>query len=237
MMKISLILLIFIFSSCSQRVKVPINRFIAPESIGGGFEMEYRDMGFSAGVINFDNNSTSNPLGMGTSRDKEFYAGFGVSRSADVFVRVPEESSSLIGLKVQMIGNPTKEAAEGHDLAFTIGMGSERDSFNQTFTIDLKSDVTDYSLVHGYRFSPKLLLYEGVSLSNYQFEGTVKGTTGLDSNDIDYVAKNILGAHVGVMLGGASFKIKLETAMQRITWSNTEAKLFQHFGMALSAGW
>lgn len=236
-MKLSLVLIIFIFISCSQRIKVPINRFLEPEAIGGGFEMEYRDMGFSSGVLDFTDNNTNNPLTMGTSRDQEFYAGFGLSRTVDMFVRVPEESSSLVGLKVQIIGNPTKEMATGHNLAFTVGMGSERDTFDQIFTIDLKSDVTDYSLVHGFRFNDKLLLYDGLSLSNYQFQGTIQGTTELNSNEIDYVAKNILGGHVGIMFGGANFNIKLETAVQKIEWTNTQSKLFQHFGLALSAGW
>jgi len=210
---------------------------INPEAIGGGFELEYREMGFSSGVLDFTDNSTSNPLLMGTSKDKELYTGFGVSRSVDLFVRVPEESSSLIGLKVQLLGNPNKEAAEGHNLAFTLGMGSERDTFNQIFSIDLKSDVTDYSVIHGYRFSPILMVYEGISVSNYHFQGSVQGTTGLNSNEIDYSAKNILGGHAGVVLGSSSFKIKLEVAVQKIEWTNTQSKLFQHFGVALSAGW
>jgi len=46
-----------------------------------------------------------------------------------------------------------------------------------------------------------------------------------------------MGAHIGGVLGGAHFKLKLEMAVQRITWTNTDTKLFQHFGMALSAGW
>jgi hypothetical protein len=227
----------FIFTSCAQRMKVPINRFVSPEAIGGGAQVEYRDMTFSSGVLDFSNNSTTNPLVMGTAREEEFYLGIGVSNNADVFVRVPKESSSLLGIKIQLIGSSAKEAAVGHNLAFSMGMGSERDKFEQSFTIDLKSDVTDFSLIHGYRLAPMLLIYDGISISNYSFEGTVSGATGLNSNDIDYAAKNIQGGHLGVILGGKGLKLKLEYAAQKITWTHTESKLFQSFGVALTAGW
>lgn len=210
---------------------------MSPEAIGHGAEIEYRDMGFSSGVLDFSNNSTTNPLTMGVSKDTEFYLGLGIAKNADLFVRVPEESSSLIGIKVQLLGEPAKEGAIGNKLSFTMGMGSERDEFDQGFTIDLKSDVTDFSLIHGYRFSPHMAIYEGVSVSNYHFEGDVKGTTGLTSSEIDYEAKNILGGHVGMIFGSSSFKLKLEFAAQKIEWSHTEAKLYQYFGTALSAGW
>ncbi len=231
-------LLIAIFlSSCAQRIKVPINRFLSPEAIGKGAEVEYREVGYSSGVLDFANNNTDNPLLMGKASDTEFYLGLGVAERADIFVRVPEESSSLLGIKVQILGDPAKAAKVGHALAFTLGMGSERDKFNQIFTIDLKSDVTDYSIVHGYRMNPFFMVYEGVSISNYRFAGTVKGATGLNSDDIDYEAKSIFGAHAGIIMGKSNLKLKLEFATQKIEWTHTDAKLYQHFGLSLTAGW
>jgi hypothetical protein len=210
---------------------------LSPEAIGGGAEMEYRDMGFSTGVLDFSNNSTENSLGMATAKDEELYLAAGISPKVDLFVRVPKESSSMLGIKVQMIGTPSKEASAGHNLAFTMGMGSERDQFDQTFTIDLKSDVTDYSLIHGYRLSPVMMIYDGLSVSNYSFKGNVKGSHGLSSDEISYEAKNIFGAHLGIIMGTSSLKLKVEIATQKIAWTHTEEKLFQHFGVALSAGW
>ena len=236
-MNLKLLLVLLFLVSCSQRIKVPINRFLSPESIGGGAQIEYRDMGFSTGIINFTGGDTDNPLTMNTIKEEEFYFGAGISEKADLFIRVPKESSSLIGIKVQLMGSSAKASAVGHNLAFTLGMGSERDSFNEGFKIELKSDVTDYSLIHGYRINPYVMIYDGISLSNYSFEGTVKGDNTLNSDQISYQARNILGAHIGAVLGGSSFNLKLEWAAQKITWTNTEEKLFQHFGATLSAGW
>lgn len=208
-----------------------------PETIGSGAHMEYRNMGFSAGVFDFSNNSTSNPLLIGTSKDEEFYFGVGIAANADIFVRVPAESSSLVGIKVQLLGDPAKAASTGHKIAFTLGMGNERDNFDQIFTIDLKSEVTDFSFVHGYRPSKAILFYEGVSLSTYSFKGVIQGTTSLDSDTLDYRAKNIMGAHVGMMFGQHSLNLKLEFGTQKIKWSNTDEKLLQFFGTALAVGW
>jgi hypothetical protein len=237
-MKISVFFIFtFLTMSCAQRIKVPINRMIMPEAIGVGAEIEYRDIGYSSGVLNFDDNSTENPLLMGVAKNKEFYLGVGIANSTDLFIRVPEESSSLIGIKVQIVGEPVKAGTVGHSVAFTMGMGSERDKFDQGFSIDLKSDVSDFSLIHGYRLNPYVLLYDGVSVSNYSFEGTIQGGTGLNSDIIEYAAKNILGGHAGVAFGGSGFKLKLEWSAQKITWTHTEEKMFQYFGMALTAGW
>ena len=216
---------------------MPINRFHSPEAIGVGAEIEYRNMGFSNGILDFSNNSTSNPLLMSTSQDGEFYLGLGISKRADLFVRVAEESSSQVGVKVQLLGEPSKKPAPGHKLSFSLGMGNERDEFDQAFVIDLKSEVTDISFIHGYRTSPYFMIYDGISVSSYSFEGKIQGATGLDSNEIDYSAKNIIGAHIGAILGSHTFKLKLEYATQKIEWTNTEEKLFQYFALALGAGW
>lgn len=214
-----------------------MNRYLSPEAIGGGFQFEYQDTGLSSAVLNFDNNSTSNPLDMGTVRNESLYLAAGLSSDVDLFVKVHKESSSLLGLKVQVMGEPFKSAAIGHNISFSLAGGSERDTFKDTFEITLSSDISDYSLIHGYRFSPTVMVYEGLSLSNYSFRGKVKDNTVLDSNLIDYSARNILGGHVGIMYGSQSFHFKLEWATQKIKWTNTEEKIFQHLGAALSAGW
>ena len=229
---------LFIFlQSCSQRIKVPVNRMMSPEAIGRGAKVSYRKTGYSQGILQFTNNDTDNPLVMSTTQDNEFYMGLGISQEADLFIRVPEESSSLIGLKVQIMGAPAKANAAGHSLAFTLAMGSERDEFEDVFTIDLKSDVRDYAFLHGYRMSPLLLLYDGVSLTNFRFQGKVKGATGLNSNIIDYSAKNILGAFGGVILGAHDLNLTVEAAAQVIEGENTEKKTFQQFAVSLSGGW
>ena len=239
-MKTTFLLLLFIFIfcvSCAQRIKVPINRFISPEAIGTGLQVEYQETGVSVGKLDFSDNSSSNALGMLKTSDRAAYLGGGISQSVDLFVKVHKESSSLLGIKVQVMGEPYKAAASGNKLAFTLAKGSERDTFEESFEIELKSDVTDYSIVHGYRFNSLVLLYDGISLSNYEFEGTISGATGLDSNDISYRAHNIIGVHVGILLGSPTLNFKAEFASQKIEWTNTDSKLFHNIGIAVASGW
>lgn len=226
-----------LISSCAQRIKVPINRFLNPEAIGGGFQVEYQDTGLSSAILDFSNNSTSNPLAVGTVRNESLFAAIGLSKDVDLFTKIHKESSSILGLKVQVMGAPFKAAVIGHSISFSLGGGSERDTFNSDFEITLKSDITDYSIIHGYRFSPTFLIYDGISLSNYSFRGTIKDEPSLDSDEIDYSARNIFGAHIGLIYGSENFNLKLEWATQKITWTNTDEKIFQHLGAALSVGW
>ncbi len=233
----SFLFLFFILVSCAQRIKVPINRFLNPEAIGGGIQVEYQDTGLSSGILNFEDNSSSNPLSLTKIREESGYLGLSLSKKADLFFKIQNESSSLIGLKVQVLGGSFKEAILGNSLSFSLALGNERDTFDSTFQIRLRADVTDYSLIHGYRFSPNFIIYDGVSLSNYSFEGSIIGETSLDSNRLDYSARNILGAHIGAIYGSQSLNLKLELATQRIVWTNTDERLFYHLGFALSAGW
>ncbi len=206
-----------------------------PESIGGGADIEFKQSGFSEGLLQFTNNDTDNPLLMSSTNNQTLYMAFGLGSQADLFLQIPEESSSLFGIKIQLIGDNSKASSAGHKLAFTLGMGAERDTFEGAFKIDLKSDVQDYSLIHGYRFNPFFMVYEGVSLSHYSFEGTIEDASSLNSDLISYEARNILGAHLGIAAGGPSFKFKLEFGVQKIKWTNTEEKQFVYTGYALSA--
>jgi len=228
-------LLFILISGCAQRIKVPINRLILPESIGGGADLEFKQSGFSEGLLQFTNNDTDNPLLMASTNNQTLYMGFSLGPGADVFLQIPEESSSLVGIKIQLVGAHSKESSAGHKLAITLGMGSERDTFEGDFKIDLKSDVQDYSLIHGYRFNPFFMVYEGISISHYSFEGTIENGSALNSDKIEYAARNILGAHLGIAAGGPSFKFKFEFGVQKIKWTNTEEKQFIYTGYALSA--
>lgn len=198
--------------------------------------MEYREVGYSEGLLSFEGSQTDNPLDMGTVKNKEFYLGLGVSPNVDLFYRLPEESTGLLGLKVQVLGGPAKARENGNKLAFTIGMGANRDTFKGTYEVELKSQAQEYSLVHGYRFSPLILVYEGISLSKYTFSGNIKEAPASFSTDsFEYKAQNILGFNLGLELGSPSFKLKLEYGTQKIEWTNTDSTLHQSISYALSA--
>ena len=97
--------------------------------------------------------------------------------------------------------------------------------------------MKDYMLIHGYRFSPLVMIYESISLTNYSFKGKVSDQGTLDSDKISRQADNILGFQLGLALGSPTLSIKTEVGIQRIKWSYTEEKQFYSFGSAINVGW
>ena len=208
---------------------------ISPEVIGGGAAIEFQRIGFSEAKLDFKNGRTDNPLILaGVVNNRTLYMAAGVSPTVDVFVKVPQESSSLLGIKVQLLGAGSKFRNISHQFAFTFAIGSERDSFEGPFEIELKSDVRDYSVIYGYRLNQYLLGYASLSLSDYSFRGDVKDGGGVLVDDsIDYQAQNVLGAQLGIELGFPSFSLKYEFAIQSIEWSRSEKEVFYSNGLSI----
>ena len=234
-----LLLFTFIISfSCAQRIKVPINRMMTPETIGGGgADLEFQRLGFSQARLDFFGGATDNPLKLtGVINNRSLYMAAGVSDQVDIFLRVPQESSSLLGVKFQVLGVPSNTRNNTHQLAFTIGFGAERDAFEGPFEIDLKSDVKDYSIIYGFRLNQYFIPYISLSLSDYHFRGVVKDGGGVLLGDsINYRARNILGGQLGGEFGIHGFSLKFEVAAQKIKWTNTEEKLLYSSGLAIRA--
>lgn len=237
MYKIVPIIFVIFCVSCAQRMKVPINRMMSPETVGGGLAVEYQHVGFSHGQLDFTGDRVDNPLLMSKVNERSFHLDLGLVEKFDLFVDVPRESSTRVGAKIQMIGAPEKARTAGHQLAFTLGMGSSHDSFEAGYTIKLKSTLQDYSLIHGYRLNENVLIYDGISLTNFKFKGDIEDSDTLNDDHFEYEAENILGIHAGLAVGASGVKAKAEFAAQQITWSRSQTKMFYSFGYSLMAYW
>jgi hypothetical protein len=232
-----LLIIILISTGCAQRLKVPINRMMSPETIGKGLEVELDQVGFSFGVFDFSDGDTDNSLFMTTVSERSLHTGIGLVDKMDFFVEIPKESAARVGVKIQLIGTPEKARAAGHKLAMVLTTGNSNDLYELDYVIKMKSNLQEYGLIYGYRFNENLLAYQGLTLTNYEFEGKIRNATDLNSNNLNYEAKNILGVNLGVSLGPPSLKVKLEGGIQNIKWSNTDTKLFYSFGYAVTATW
>ena len=233
--KVAIITLV-LFTACAQRIKVPINRMMSPEVSGIGAEVDYQATGMSQGVLDFSNDDTDNALLMSTVSEKAFNLALGPIDQMDMFINIPNESSSRFGIKVQLIGAPKKANTVGNKLAFTLATGASEDNLEDGYTIKMKSRLKDYAIIHGYRFSPQLLMYESLSITQYIFKGTIEDAGDLNSDKISYLAENILGGHIGFIFGASNLNLKAEIGLQKIKWSNTGEKIFYSYGYALSAG-
>lgn len=197
--------------------------------------MDFRQTALSQGLLDFSGSKTDNPLKMSTVQERELYLALGVTSSIDLFYKIPKQSAAIYGAKIQVLGQPSKTRNAGHKLAFTLGMGADRDNFEGTYDVKLKVDTYEVSVIHGYRFSPLLLFYDGISLSKFNFSGKIENaSSAFEDDDFEYVADVIVGAHAGIEFGGEQFKLKLEYAAQRIDWSHTDPEL--HHGLSYSLG-
>lgn len=236
MIRIYFFILIIFISSCAQRIKVPINRMISPEVVGQGLEVQYDQVGYSNGILNLADGQNS-PLIMSTVSERALHLGIGIVDKLDIFMNIPKESSSRAGLKIQLLGSPEKARSSGNKLALILATGSSTDLYTVDYKINIAADLKDYALIHGYRFNENFLLYESLSITNYEFNGTIVGNNDLNYSSIKYTASNIFGVAVGVVLGPPSLKVKGELAAQKVEWSNTEAKTSYSFGYSLTATW
>lgn len=211
---------------------------MSPESLDQlGAEMEYRRASFSSGVLDFSNGDTQNDLIMSTVSEEELHIAFGIARIMDLYYDLPKESVARFGGRVQLLGNPKKSGMIEHKVAFTFGMGAEVDKIEDTYTVNVKAKSQDFSVIHGFRFSPSFMMYEGISLTNYSFEGTIEDPVGLSSDHFLYEAENTLGAHIGVIWGPSYANLKAEFAAQQIAWTDTDEKRFYAISFSFNTGW
>jgi hypothetical protein len=224
--------ILILLSSCAQRLVVPINRLNSPEATGGGGELEMRQFGASEGRLDFSDATPDAPLLMRQSTLKGMGAVIGTLDFLDIYWQMPDKSASLIGVKGQVFGTSERAGGEGHKVSVSFAMGGENDIFEGDYEITTESSTYDLSVIHGYRLSPSVLFYDGISYTKYGFKGDIKARDELNGEQIDYQANHILGIHGGVIGFSEPFKLKLEYAAQRIEWTNTEVKFFHSFGFA-----
>lgn len=230
-----LVFIVLVSLSCAQRVKVPVNKMRGPEVNGKFMSLGYRKSTTSQGVIDLSQGQTTNPLFMQQSEDSELMIKASINRIAEFFYLIPEESVAMFGLRVQLLGDNRAALSEGQKLLFSLATGSSRDNFNESgISLNILSDATEFGLIYGYRFTQSFMAYISSHVSNYKFLAQIQGdTSAYTSNELNYVAQNISNNALGIEWGGSSFIFKLEYAVQRIDWSNTEAKIIHGLGYGL----
>ena len=93
----------------------------------------------------------------------------------------------------------------------------------------------DTSLVYGYRFEDKALVYTGVSYSDFDLDGNVTKVTNINSN-FEYDSE-VMGAHLGLMAHNKNFLFKLELSVQETKWSNSEKQGFGFIAAQVGFRW
>lgn len=214
-------------SACSLPVKFKTqgSRFDVPESTGG--LGHFAVMGSVQGdqdVVLTQNGHTLPPNTH--SVDVEYLpydlkpsASIGVIRWLDFSMKNGVwDSSSLLQLKAQFLGNPLNESEEG-DFSAAIAIGGGLSSHKETETesdwpfssatetdqIELKTRTGDLGLSAGYRVGPRFLVYGGPFYSHTRYSGRAEG--GKDYAPVTFEGESqqwggTAGVHYGFLAAG-----------------------------------
>lgn len=255
----SLLLLVFLLSSCSHTIKVrtPSSRYISPEAGGKLFASEVS--GYYAtstrAQVNLKDEKTDDPLVL--DNKNELFESIGLNANIGLHEKFDFITSSggsytpiLYGIKYQLIGKIRKESKKGDtSLAITVMSGKttqtqesgedlELTPVDDDTTVELKSDVMDYSIIYGQRLTDTGLAYTGVSYSKHNVSGLLESQNSLlDKKTISYKAE-VLGAHLGyISYVNKILSLKAELSTQQVNWSYTKTKHYTYFSAGMAFYW
>lgn len=189
-----ILILLFLVTACSSYVRTLGTRMISPETSSGwgNGTLDVRLQSSKRDRLNFDNDKTNNKIENYSSPYSVSAMGeLGVIKRLDLFV-LPSMflTPSLLGAKVQVLGDEKKEAKRGNFSVAVMGAaGSRSDKFSSSGDLDdlilgnvdkleVNTVHREIGLIAGYRWQEKFLHYvNGVYINE-----TVDGKVTTDSN-------------------------------------------------------
>ncbi len=236
-LKSSIILVVlFLCTSCATKYVLPGNRFISPESVGGSLRPQIELQQNSSKVVSIDvsGGRTDNRLLYSDKNRTGYFFGMSLIEQLDFIWYQTASSVSFTGARIQILGGSKSSNATGHKLALTAALGGNEHELDETEPkISFKMSGQDYSLIHGYRFSPNILVYESFSQTNITYDGKLKSNDPT-FNGLEVGYRNTLyGLFAGVEFSYNSLMVKLECGYQRIKSTNTPNKEGMLYAYAL----
>lgn len=233
-MKAILILLILILaSSCATKYVVPGNRFMTPETQGGAFhaQVEFMNASATTATIDVSNGNVDNGVKYKNMSRFGFLFANSFFDNFDFVWSHTGGSNSLLGGKLQVVGDSKTAGGEGHKLAVAaLFGGNEYETDNKS--IDFELTGKEFLLVYGYRLSEFFLPYTSFSYARYSFDGTMK-PSGLEPS----FNTRAYGLNSGIEINIQSFFGKLEATYQQLSTSDTKDRQNLMFGYTVGFAW
>lgn len=231
-----ILLLLFICTSCATKYVIPGNRFISPESVGGVLKIQTEIQQNSSKVASIDvsGGRTDNKLTYNDKIRTGYFFGASIFEQMDFLWYQTASSVAFMGARIQFVGGSKASKTAGHKLSLTAALGgNEHEIDGSDPKIKFKMNGQDYSLIHGYRFTENIMIYESLSQTNINFDGKIKSRDFL-FNGLEVGYKTTLyGLFVGGEFSYNSFMAKLECGYQIIKSTHTPDKEGVMFGYAV----
>lgn len=223
-----LIFVVFIsIFGCAQRLKTPVSKGISPEVRGKGYKLSLNKAAILESKFKLDSNDDlSNSLSSEVEYLNEYKVEFAIGRQFEFYSNLVNEVGLMFGFKIQIWGLPYSEKSVGHKFSFAFNTGGSADEFQQDeLKLDLESSVTEFSIIHGYRFSDSLIIYESFTVSEYEFNGNISNPPiTFTRNDFTYTSSNTQTFSLGTILNYSNFDALLELSCQRYRWNSSNYK-------------
>lgn len=252
-MKTTLLLLLTLLCSCSAvRVKTMGTTLISPEAQGelGKGGVDVRATALPTYKFDFSNDRTNNKLySEGSTLQAGVGGDLGILKRLDI--NLVTASTSYIGLKYQLIGEPRKEAKKGSfslALFYTGGKYSKEGKEDEyliasdlydldSIKISMESEV--YGVSIGHRFWERTLTYLSIARIYQDMDGEV--TTTDDSLVNEEFSYRNSGESFGLGIvrypTNTKLALKFEVSSVKTHWSYTGARTNTTIAFGLGVSW
>lgn len=231
-----ILILLFLSTSCATKYVIPGNRFISPESVGGVLRVqaELQQNSSKIAAINVTDGNTNNRLQYNDKMRTGYFFGTSIMEQIDFIWYQTASSVSFLGARIQLLGGSKASKATGHKLAITAAAGgNEHEIDSSDPKIEFEMGGQDYSIIHGYRFSENILIFETLSATNISFDGKLSSSNPtFNGLRVDYKTK-LYGAFIGAEFSYFALMMKLEAGYQIIQSTHTPERDGIRLGYAL----
>lgn len=225
-----LILLMFLASSCATKFRVPVNRMMLPDTVGGAFrgQFEVGKQGQANGTIDVSKPSPY-PFTFKQIDGTSFLGEMSLANTVDFYWSHTSSSVSLLGAKWQFVGNPLTGGGSGHSMALTGALGGNEHEVDGNPKIEYSFNATDASLIHGYWLTGNWEIFESLGYSTYHIDGKLSGNPSGKLNDR---ARQLTGA-AGTALVYLPIIVKTEVSYSKLNWSNSKDRDYVAWAFSL----
>lgn len=233
MKNISLLCLTFLVSSCATRYILPSQRFLSPETQGGGFKTSIEMQKTTAHQAKLKGEDD----GIGGLKYEElsrtaYQLSTGLFDSFDIVWSHIGSGNSLVGGKFQALGGDRGGDGSKLSFAYLVGGNShESDRKDIEFTLNAQ----ELWGIYGVRLNSFLMPYASLGYGKYNYKGKIK--KGIYRGENPKIKSDIYTLMFGGELNFEGFIFKLESGMQLLESTKTKDKWTYRTGFSLGYGW
>jgi hypothetical protein len=217
-------------SSCATKLRVPLNRMMSPETVGGAMNTEFELSSKQQVEGKVDvSQAEPYPLRFTSQAAMGYFAALSLLDSVDITWTHTASAPSLLGFKWQFMGGSLQQAGAGNSMAISAAFGGNEHEIDGNPKVEFETAATDVALIHGYWLTPNWQIFETLGYASYSYKGELSGSTSGEFGE-DGTLLTVAG---GTALVFRPYKLKFEAAYTQADWSEAGNKTYLSFAFGL----